>query len=185
MLTIGNKTYRSTVSVDDQLVDAIAALPSPFSNLKEDRLATNKELFVILNREIDLALKLNKESGIGILDDQAQATIDKISKLKKNFQDKTEVDYSLYDDTLNDLYDNFYPPLKDGENVLRIKSLTYEGYQCKSDENAYMIAEGEVGFSDYERIGTSNVWDCVALIIRNKKTLKTALAHIDTKCGEE
>ncbi len=47
------------------------------------------------------------------------------------------------------------------------------------DEEAYRIEQGEVGFSDNQKIGTDLLIQCVSPIIRNPKTGLTAFAHID------
>lgn len=45
--------------------------------------------------------------------------------------------------------------------------------------NAYRVEQREIGFSDAELIGTDNVNDCVAVLVWDPKTHKTAIAHVD------
>ena len=44
--------------------------------------------------------------------------------------------------------------------------------------NAHRVEGSEVGFSNFDPIGTDNVHDCVCVILRNPETGRTALAHI-------
>lgn len=52
-----------------------------------------------------------------------------------------------------------------------------------ADPGAHRIEEGEMGFSDHERIGTDNVWPCVTIIARNPETKKTGLVHLDNEAN--
>lgn len=54
-----------------------------------------------------------------------------------------------------------------------------------SDDKAYHVDEGCVGFATNEKMGTTNVQDCVALIIQDRKVKSTALAHISIFNSEE
>ncbi|WP_339047634.1 hypothetical protein [Candidatus Mesenet endosymbiont of Phosphuga atrata] len=54
-----------------------------------------------------------------------------------------------------------------------------------SDKEAYRINQGNVGFISNGKIGTNDVYDCVALIIQDKKSKKTALAHITTSTNQK
>lgn len=56
--------------------------------------------------------------------------------------------------------------------------------RSKFVEDAYSVHQGEAGFATIDKMGTQNVQDCVALIIQDKKTQKTALAHIDSGTKE-
>jgi hypothetical protein len=51
--------------------------------------------------------------------------------------------------------------------------------QGKIDKDAYRVEQREVGFSDKEKIGTDNLQQCIAIIVHDPKTKKTALAHFD------
>ncbi|MDD3371288.1 MAG: hypothetical protein PHE27_05620 [Alphaproteobacteria bacterium] len=53
------------------------------------------------------------------------------------------------------------------------------------DPKAYPVEENEVGFSDDAPIGTTNLGQCLCLIVRDRVTKKTALAHIDISTEEE
>ena len=55
----------------------------------------------------------------------------------------------------------------------------YKLQQGKVDYQAYNIEQKEVGYSDQEKIGTTNIQQCVVVIVRDPKTNKTALAHVD------
>lgn len=50
--------------------------------------------------------------------------------------------------------------------------------KSKCDDKAYHVYQEFVGFVTNDKIGTTNVQDCVALIVQDKKIKKTALAHI-------
>ena len=52
--------------------------------------------------------------------------------------------------------------------------------RCPADNTAYYVAQGEVCYSTDRKMGTNNVQDCVALIIQDKNTGSTALAHVST-----
>ena len=58
-------------------------------------------------------------------------------------------------------------------------SRAYYVYQGKMDYDAYRVEQGEVVFFNQDKIGTDNVQDCVTVIVRDPKTCRTALAHID------
>ncbi len=47
------------------------------------------------------------------------------------------------------------------------------------DKTAYRIEQGEVGYSNSEKIGTDNVNQCVTLMLHDPKSKLTGLAHID------
>lgn len=49
----------------------------------------------------------------------------------------------------------------------------------KINQKAHRIEQNEVGFSAKDPIGTDNVNDCVCVIVRDRVTKKTALAHVD------
>lgn len=49
------------------------------------------------------------------------------------------------------------------------------------DMAAHRIEEGEMGFSDHQRIGTDNVSQCIAVIAQDPVTLKTGIAHLDNE----
>lgn len=42
-----------------------------------------------------------------------------------------------------------------------------------------MLLLNNFGFSDKEKIGTDNIQQCVAVILHDPLTKKTALAHVD------
>ena len=49
--------------------------------------------------------------------------------------------------------------------------------------DAHRVEQGEIGFSANEPMGTDNVCDCLAVIVRDPVTKKTALAHVDAATG--
>jgi len=55
----------------------------------------------------------------------------------------------------------------------------YDLQQGKVDYDAHRVEQHEVGFSNKEKIGTDNIQQCVAVILHDPVTKKTALAHID------
>lgn len=55
----------------------------------------------------------------------------------------------------------------------------WQAYFGGGDPSAHRIEEGEMGFSDHERIGTDNVSQCLTIIARDPVTLKTGLVHLD------
>lgn len=58
-------------------------------------------------------------------------------------------------------------------------SVAYSLQQGKVDTEAYRIEQHEVGFSNQEKIGTDNIQQCVAVVIYDPESKKTALAHVD------
>jgi hypothetical protein len=50
--------------------------------------------------------------------------------------------------------------------------------KSKCDEEAYCVHQNFCGFVTCGKMGTTNVQDCVALIVQDKAVNKTALAHI-------
>lgn len=58
-------------------------------------------------------------------------------------------------------------------------SKAYDLQQGKVDYNAHRVEQHEVGFSNKEKIGTDNIQQCVAVILHDPVTKKTALAHVD------
>ncbi len=70
---------------------------------------------------------------------------------------------------------------KKGENI----EATYEYSKCYDmiqgyiDKEAYNIDQREVGYSNSAKIGTTNIQQCVAVIIHDPDTKQSALAHID------
>ncbi len=57
-------------------------------------------------------------------------------------------------------------------------SKAYDLQQGKVDYEAVRVEQHEVGFSD-KKIGTDNIQQCVAVILHDPITKKTALAHVD------
>lgn len=55
---------------------------------------------------------------------------------------------------------------------------SYDLQQGKVDYDAVRVEQHEVGFSD-QKIGTDNIQQCVAVILYDPITKKTALAHVD------
>ncbi len=47
------------------------------------------------------------------------------------------------------------------------------------DYEAVRVEQHKVGFSDKEKIGTDNIQQCIAVILHDPLTKKTALAHVD------
>lgn len=58
-------------------------------------------------------------------------------------------------------------------------SKSYDLQQGKIDYDAHRVEQHEVGFSNKEKIGTDNIQQCVAVILYDPVTKKTALAHVD------
>ncbi len=73
---------------------------------------------------------------------------------------------------------------KNIKEILLLQKKILTEFQGKFDNEAYMVAQGEVGFSASEKIGTANLTQCVGLIIHDIKSKKTALAHIDIYVSE-
>lgn len=57
-------------------------------------------------------------------------------------------------------------------------AISYDLQQGKIDYEAVRVEQHEVGFSD-QKIGTDNIQQCVAVILHDPITKKTALAHVD------
>jgi hypothetical protein len=54
-----------------------------------------------------------------------------------------------------------------------------------NDNSAYRIGQNEAGFSSTHKIGSDYVSECVCLMLRNPKTNRTMLAHIDAMTTPE
>ncbi|PWU14202.1 MAG: hypothetical protein C5B45_04810 [Chlamydiae bacterium] len=70
------------------------------------------------------------------------------------------------------------------EDLIKGKNNFLFSRESKLDDSAYHVRQGFVGFVTNQKIGTTNVQDCVALIIQDKEVKKTALAHITTGSQE-
>lgn len=64
------------------------------------------------------------------------------------------------------------------EEALRQYAVAYDLQQGEVDYQADRVEQHEVGFSD-KKIGTDNIQQCVAVILHDPITKKTALAHVD------
>lgn len=64
------------------------------------------------------------------------------------------------------------------EEALKHYSKSYDLQQGKIDYDAVRVEQHEVGFSN-QKIGTDNIQQCVAVILHDPITKKTALAHVD------
>ncbi len=63
--------------------------------------------------------------------------------------------------------------------TIKHKSRLYGLMQGKMNREAYPVFEKEVGFSSATLIGTSNIQQCMVVILRDPQTKKTFLAHMD------
>lgn len=74
-------------------------------------------------------------------------------------------------------------------NILTDTIQGKDGYvfskQSRMDEEAYYVCQGSMGIVISGKIGTRNIQDCVGLIIQDKKTHLTALAHISRSVDED
>jgi tetratricopeptide (TPR) repeat protein len=64
------------------------------------------------------------------------------------------------------------------EKAMSHYSVAYELQQGRIDHEAVRVEQHEVGFSN-QKIGTDNIQQCVAVILHDPVTKKTALAHVD------
>ncbi|WP_316355267.1 hypothetical protein [Candidatus Trichorickettsia mobilis] len=64
------------------------------------------------------------------------------------------------------------------KEALEHYAVGYDLQQGKVDYTADRVEQHEVGFSD-KKIGTDNIQQCVAVILHDPITKKTALAHVD------
>jgi tetratricopeptide (TPR) repeat protein len=64
------------------------------------------------------------------------------------------------------------------DEALEHYAVAYDLQQGKVDYEAVRVEQHEVGFST-QKIGTDNIQQCVAVILHDPITKKTALAHID------
>lgn len=69
--------------------------------------------------------------------------------------------------------------LKKDKDAVMHYAKAYAYKQGKVDYGAHRIEQHEVGFSDHEKIGTDNIQQCVAVILHDPISKKSALAHID------
>ncbi len=76
---------------------------------------------------------------------------------------------------------------KKGENIEATHeySKCYELQQGSIDREAYNIEQREVGYSNSAKIGTTNIQQCVVVIIHDPDTKQSALAHIDSDVNLE
>ncbi|AEV91808.1 MAG: hypothetical protein AB8U78_01190 [Rickettsia slovaca] len=65
------------------------------------------------------------------------------------------------------------------ENSIAQYAYAYSLQQGIVDYEAVRVEQHKVGFSDKEKIGTDNIQQCVAVILHDPLTKKTALAHVD------
>ena len=73
----------------------------------------------------------------------------------------------------------FYKQNKDIKHEIDYKIKIFELEQAPFDNEARRVEQHEVGFSNSFKMGTDNIHQCIAIIIRNPETKKTALAHFD------
>ncbi len=59
----------------------------------------------------------------------------------------------------------------------------YVNYGTSFNPNAWRVEQREIGFSSNEPIGTSNLNECISLVVRDPITKKTAVTHIDSNCN--
>lgn len=81
------------------------------------------------------------------------------------------------------------PPL---EALIRLENLQKELTVQRQHKNAeplcaeaYLIEQGEIGFSDRAPIGSSNIHDCLCLCLKKQETGKVGLAHFDGHCDPD
>ena len=65
------------------------------------------------------------------------------------------------------------------EKAIEHYSKSFLLMQGKVDYAAHRVEQGEVAFSNEEKLGTDNIQQCVAVILHDPITKKTALAHVD------
>ncbi|WP_253299845.1 hypothetical protein [Wolbachia endosymbiont of Chironomus riparius] len=108
--------------------------------------------------------------------------LDAIKNLPAPFPNvKTDFDSTIYDLQQEGFFD-FVITKKDGTTDFNNEIIGKDGTIFKKesvlDGECYYVNEGNVKFATDKKLSTTNVQDCVALIIQDVNTKKTALAHI-------
>ncbi|WP_339048785.1 hypothetical protein [Candidatus Mesenet endosymbiont of Phosphuga atrata] len=191
MLYINNQAIDKTIDIN-QIIEAIKALPSPFSNLEEDKVIEDKSLFELFRTKIEFLDHLvegEKRSLISVTYCGKDYDLDSYFDTIKNELDEQKIDYFSCCNILkyaemilvylaqSTKLASFY--FKD------IRDLSFNKFQGKYDKEAHIVAQGEVGFSSNQKMGTFGLFSCIALIIRDISSKKTALIHVDTGVTED
>lgn len=75
--------------------------------------------------------------------------------------------------------------LKDGDDIQGKDGYLFSKKIFKTeDKEAYHVGQGDAILVKGGKVGTTNVQDCVALIVQDKKVQQTALAHIASVTSE-
>lgn len=167
VLYIGGKSY----SNEDDLLDAVKNLPSPFPDVVtdfDDKTYTMQPSpygvdFLEGTKIYDIILPTGQNDAIGKKSNDIKYLL---TKCGPGF---------LISKQEND----------DFKNIIGKNDHTFSRENGTSDQEAYCIHQGNAGFISNGKIGASDVYDCVALIIQDKKSKKTALAHVTTVTDEK
>ncbi|WP_339046309.1 hypothetical protein [Candidatus Mesenet endosymbiont of Agriotes lineatus] len=208
MIYINNQTIDKTTDIN-QIIKAIKALPSPFVNLDEDKVIEDKSLLELLRVNIEVLNNLVEDYDVKItikckdLQDIITHYLAKegfkifkryvfrkaLKRLKDSIDEQTVDYFHCFSNVIGSMKANsrnlshstklaaFY--------FKNIHDLSLDKFQGKYDEEAYIVAQGEVGFSSNQKMGTYAFFDCIALVIQDFNSKKTALIHVDWGVTED
>ena len=112
---------------------------------------------------------------------QQQGTLDKFIKKQEALLIKSQANNDQAKELMARLaLGAAYKTQNRKENLIaQYAAYAYSLQQGIVDYEAVRVEQHKVGFSDKEKIGTDNIQQCVAVILHDPLTKKTALAHVD------
>lgn len=114
-----------------------------------------------------------------------QDLLDAVQRLPSPLPDvKNDYDRELYTLESSRGPDRLIKTKLENKNIEEVKSKDGRIFSkiSQHDPEAYSVYQGDVGYMSKGKMGTRNVQDCVAMIVKDKRSKRTALAHID--CGQ-
>ncbi len=117
-----------------------------------------------------------------VLMHQKKGTIDTLKQQNIDLLNQHDHEYNLsYGDEIvtNRILGVIGRITDDHEFGIKHYSKSYELSQAAIDLKAYRVEQREVGIMSTGRIGTDNLQQCVAVVIYDPTTQKTALSHVD------
>lgn len=110
-----------------------------------------------------------------------QDLLDAVQRLPSPLQDvKNDYDSELYTLEASRGFDRLIKTKHENKKIEEIKSKDGRIFSKRSqlDPEAYSVGQGDVGYMSKGKMGTTNVQDCVAMIVKDKLSKQTALAHV-------